>query len=141
MPFLTPGDLPDQGIEPVYPVSPTLAGEFFTAEPPGKPNQVSTTVILYMYIHTAAKSLQSYPTLCDTIDGSPPGSSIDGILQARILEWFAMPFSRGIFPAQGSNQVSLQADSLLSELPGKPPPCAATTHTLDCALSDILLWF
>ena len=35
----------------------------------------------------AAKSLQSCPTLCDPVDGSPPGSPIPGILQARILEW------------------------------------------------------
>ena len=43
----------------------------------------------------AAKSLQSCPTLCDPIDGSPPGSSVPGILQARILEWVAISFSRG----------------------------------------------
>ena len=41
----------------------------------------------------AAKSLQSCPTLCDPIDGSPPGSSIPGILQARTLEWVAMSLS------------------------------------------------
>ena len=41
----------------------------------------------------AAKSLQSCPTLCDPIDGSPPGSPIPGILQARILEWGAISFS------------------------------------------------
>ena len=41
----------------------------------------------------AAKSLQSCPTLCDPIDGSPPGSPIPGILQARTLEWVATPFS------------------------------------------------
>ena len=40
----------------------------------------------------AAKSLQSCPTLCDPIDG-PPGSSVLGILQARILEWIAISFS------------------------------------------------
>ena len=40
-----------------------------------------------------AKSLQSCPTLCDPIDGSPPGSSIPGILQARTLEWAAISFS------------------------------------------------
>ena len=40
-----------------------------------------------------AKSLQSCPTLCDPIDGSPPGSVVPGILQARILEWVAMSFS------------------------------------------------
>ena len=41
----------------------------------------------------AAKSLQSCPTLCDPIDGSPPGSAIPGILQARTLEWVAISFS------------------------------------------------
>ena len=42
---------------------------------------------------TAAKSLQSCPTLCDPIDGSPPGSPVPGILQARVLEWGAIAFS------------------------------------------------
>ena len=41
----------------------------------------------------AAKSLQSCPTLCDPIDGSPPGSAVPGILQARTLEWIAISFS------------------------------------------------
>ena len=41
----------------------------------------------------ATKSLQSCPTLCNPIDGSPPGSPIPGILQARILEWVAISFS------------------------------------------------
>ena len=41
----------------------------------------------------AAKSLQSCPTLCDTINGSPPGSPIPGILQVRTLEWVAISFS------------------------------------------------
>ena len=40
----------------------------------------------------AAKSLQSCPTLCDPIDGSPPGSPVPGILQARTLEWVAISF-------------------------------------------------
>ena len=43
----------------------------------------------------AAKSLQSCPTLCDPIDGSPPGSPVSGILQARTLEWVAISFSNG----------------------------------------------
>ena len=47
-----------------------------------------------MSIHAAAaKSLQSCPTLCDPIDGSPPGSPVPGILQARTLEWVAISFS------------------------------------------------
>ena len=41
----------------------------------------------------AAKSRQSCPTLCDPIDGSPPGSPVPGILQARTLEWVAISFS------------------------------------------------
>ena len=42
---------------------------------------------------TAAKSPQSCPTLCDPIDGSPPGSPVPGILQERTLEWVAISFS------------------------------------------------
>ena len=42
---------------------------------------------------SAAKSLQLCPTLCDPIDGSPPGSPVPGILQARTLEWGALAFS------------------------------------------------
>ena len=45
------------------------------------------------YSAAAAKSLQSCPTLCDPIDGSPPGSAVPGILQARTLEWVAISFS------------------------------------------------
>ena len=45
------------------------------------------------HITAAAKLLQSCPTLCDPIDGSPPGSPIPGILQARTLEWVAISFS------------------------------------------------
>ena len=44
-------------------------------------------------LYTAAKSLQSCPTLCDPIDGSPTGSPVPGILQARTLEWVAISFS------------------------------------------------
>ena len=47
-----------------------------------------------MYSAAAAKSLQSCLTLCDPIDGSPPGSALPGILQARTLEWVAIAFSR-----------------------------------------------
>ena len=49
----------------------------------------SSSILLIQVVAAAAasKSLQSCPTLCDPIDGSPPGSSVPGILQARILEW------------------------------------------------------
>ena len=46
-----------------------------------------------LYAAAAAKSLQSCPTLCDPIDGSPPGSAVPGILQARTQEWVAISSS------------------------------------------------
>ena len=45
-------------------------------------------------IHAAAKSLQSCLTLCDPLDGSPPGSPVPGILQVRTLEWVSISFSK-----------------------------------------------
>ena len=76
MPSPSPGDLLDPGIEPTSLMSPALAGGFFTAA-------------------AAAKSLQSCPTLRDPTDGSPPGSPVPGILQARALEWGAISFTTG----------------------------------------------
>ena len=49
--------------------------------------------IMKAVVAAAAKSLQSCPTLCDPTDGSPPGSPVPGILQARTLEWVAISFS------------------------------------------------
>ena len=46
-------------------------------------------------LNACAQWLQSYPTLCDPMDCTPPGSSVHGILQARILDWVAMPSPRG----------------------------------------------
>ena len=54
---------------------------------------IQEVIIIFIAAATAAKSLQSCPTLCDPIDYSPPGSTIPGILQARILEWVAISFS------------------------------------------------
>ena len=63
---------------------------------------------------------QSCPTLCDSMDYSPPGSSAHGILQARILEWVAIIFSRGSSqPGIEPGSPALQADVLPSELLGK----------------------
>ena len=53
----------------------------------------STCQVLKAAAAAAAKSLQSCLTLCDPIDGSPPGSPVPGILQARTLEWVAISFS------------------------------------------------
>ena len=53
----------------------------------------NNNIPLYIRAAAVAKSLQSWPTLCDPVDGSPPGFSIPGILQARTLEWVAISFS------------------------------------------------
>ena len=65
---------------------------------PGSPRSNQQMDILRGYhippaAAAATKSLHSWPTLCDPIDSSPPGSSVPGILQARTLEWAAAPFS------------------------------------------------
>ena len=64
---------------------------------------------------------QSCLTLCDPIDCGPPGSSIHGILQERITEWVALPFSRNLpDPGIKPRSRALQVDSLSSEPLGKP---------------------
>ena len=65
---------------------------------------------------------QSYLTLCDPLDWSPPGSSVHGISQARILQWAAVPFSRGssLPRALDSANPHWQADSFPMVPPGKP---------------------
>ena len=63
---------------------------------------------------------QSCPTLCDPTNCSPPGSSVHGILQARILEWIAIPFSRDLpDPGVEPGAPALQEDPLPSEVQGK----------------------
>ena len=65
---------------------------------------------------------QSCLTLCNPIDCTPPVSSVHGILEARILEWVAMPSSRGLpNPGIKPRSPTLQADLLPSEPPGKAP--------------------
>ena len=83
---------------------------------------------LFLYAYLPSVSLSMYVlvaklclTLCDPMDRSPPGSSVHGILQARILSGLPFP-SPGDFPDPGIKPgfPALQADSLPSESPGKP---------------------
>ena len=66
----------------------------------------------------AAKSLQSCPTLCDPIEGSPPGSSVPGILQARIMEWVAISFSNACMDAKSLQSCPTLCDPMDSSPPG-----------------------
>ena len=75
---------------------------------------------LFLSMRVKVLVAQSCPTLCDPMDCSPPGSSVRGILQARILGWIAILFSRVSFqPRIKPSSPALQADSLLSETPRK----------------------
>ena len=82
------------------PGSPALEADALTSEPPGK-------IIDTRDANKAAEATksvlvaQSCPTLYDPMDCSPQGSSVHGILQARILEWVAMPFSKGSSQPRG----------------------------------------
>ena len=80
----------------------------------------------------AAMSLQSCLTLCDPIDGSPPGSSVRGILQARILEWVAISFSNACMQAK-----SLQSCPTLCNPMNTSPPGSSVHRILQ---ARILKW-
>ena len=86
-PFLSPGDLPSPGVGPTYLSSPALAGEFFTTSATG----------------ACAKSLQSCPTLCDSMDCSPPGSSVHGDSPGKNTGVGCHALLHEIFPTQESN--------------------------------------
>ena len=67
----------------------------------------------------AAKSLQSCPTLCDPIDGSPPGSPVPGFLQARTLEWVAISFSN--IKMKSESEVAQSCPTLSDPMDRSPP--------------------
>ena len=84
---------------------------------------VSSSIFYLLKAHTtAAKSLQSCPTLCDPIDGTPPGSPIPGILQARTLGWVAISFSNA-----GKWKVKIESEVAQS--------CPTPSDPMDCSLA------
>ena len=137
LPFPSPGDLPNPGIEPA---SPALASGFFTTEPPGKP---SLTVqaqakkqtfplspelqcshlylpdldldLIIAHPHVLCLVAQLCPTLCDPMDCSSPGTSVHDDSLGKNTGMGCHALLQGIFPTQGSNP-----GLLLSEPPGKP---------------------
>ena len=118
--FLSPEDLPDPGVELM---SSALQIFFLPLRHGGSPSAAdlgggpegegSQKVKVFIS--------ESCPTLCDPMDCGPPGSSVHGIIQARVLEWVAMLSPPGNLPNPGVQPKSpaLQADSLLTEPRGK----------------------
>ena len=97
----------------------------------------TSTVLLFIFLSKSLevlglqKSFKDRPvclvtqlclTLCDPIDCSPPGSSVHGIVQARVLEWVASHFSRGIFQTQGLNWGLLHCKWILYRLSHQESP-------------------
>ena len=102
------GIFPTQGPNPVSCIGRQLLHHWATWEAPAA---------------AAAKSLQSCPTLCDPIDGSPQGSPVPGILQARTLEWVAISFSNAWkwkVKAKSLSRVPTPRDPMDCSPPGSP---------------------
>ena len=78
-----------------------------------------------------AKSLQLCLTLCDPMDSSPPGSSVHGILQARILEWVAISFSSACKHAKSLQSCPTLCDPIDGSPPGSPIPGILQARTLE----------
>ena len=109
LPFPPAGNLPLLGIKPM---SPALQA-------------VSLPLCHHGSLYVPLLPLlspQSCPTLCNPIDCSPPGSSVHGILQARILEWVAMPSSKGSSQPRGRTWVSCIAGRCFTTEPPRKPP-------------------
>ena len=113
LPLPPPGNFPNTGIKAVSPTAPALADGFFTTEPPGSPRQrgkdkpVSDLTLRRpgRFQNPVALFLQSCLTLCNPMDCSRQVPLSMGILQARILEWVAMPSSRGSSQPRDRTQV------------------------------------
>ena len=114
LPCPPPEDLSDPGMEPASPASPALQEDSLPTEPPGKPNICS--------------EVKCESENCSVVsDLWPHGYTVHGILQARILEWVAFPFSReSSQPRIEHRSPALQVDSLLAEPQGKPNICSNT---------------
>ena len=89
-------------------------------------------LMITLFVHVCVLVAQLCPTLCNPTNCTPPGSSVHGILQARILEWVAIPFSRGSSWPRDWTQVSCITGRFFpSEPPGKPQQWI-DQHQIDC---------
>ena len=115
LPFSPPEDLPDPGIDPSSLTSPAFADGFFTTS--------ATWKAIYYALVQAEESesevAQSCLTLSDSMDCSPPGSPVPGILQARTLEWVAISFSQCM---------KVKSESEVAKL------CPTLSDSMDCSL-------
>ena len=122
----SPGALHNPGIEPASPAAPALAGVVFTTQPP---EALKVSYSIWMnFSKRVLMFAQLCLSLCNPMDCIPPGFSIHGIFQARILEWVAISYSGGS-SNQGIEPVSLDRWILYTASPGKHIYIYIHTHT------------
>ena len=134
----SPGNLPKIWIKPRSPalqaVSCFIADEFFTDRATREaPCSLLDSFKLFRTlmrgkVKVKVKIPQSCLTVCDPMDYSQPGSSVHGILQARMLVWVAIPFSRGSSPAQGWTPGLLHCRQILYHLSHQGSPKRGNIH-------------
>ena len=130
LPFPSPGDFPNPGIEPR---SPALQADSLPSEPRVKP------VLEYRKLNAVSSEVlvsQLCSALCP-MDCSPLGSSVHGILQARILKWVAIPFSRGFSQPRDRTQASLIAGRFFT---GWAPREVKFYIIISCILKHVIVY-
>ena len=96
------------------------------------PSIIPSIRVILVIAGMHGKSLQLCPTLCDSVDHNPPGSSVQGILQARMLKWVAMPSSRGSsWPRMGQTWVWSTLLCLLGVGNGTPLQYSCLENPMD----------
>ena len=164
LPFPSPGDFPDPGIEPV---SPALADGFFyhwaTRESNTwmcrekmllllavghwgvwksfifkKQKMVSFPICIYLITSEVVVQSSHVRLFCDFKDCSPTGSSVHGISQARILEWVTLSFSRGSFWPRDQTHVSCLAGAFFTTKPPRKPPSYKYTSHITAHPKDLI---
>ena len=101
------------------------------------PNNCASVSSAMSSIHLAMCALSVIPTLYNSMDCSSPGSFVHGILQARILEWIAVPFSKGSSPPRDQTQLSCLAGRFFSIRATREAHTSSFTYNLDFCLSHI----
>ena len=102
------------------------------------PCKRTRTLLYHCTAAAAAKSLQSCLTLCDPIDGSPPGSPVPGILQARTLEWVAISFSNAWkWKVKNESEVSQSCPTLSDPIGSCTIACLSSIPAFLCSLKSI----
>ena len=127
-----PGALPDPGIKPTSLISPALAGRLLTTS-------ATLSISVYMFMKVNVLVPQSCLTLCDSMDCNLLGSSVHGILPAKILDRVAISFSEGSSHPKDQTRISCIAGRFFT-IWATREACICWYQTFNFSLSLCLLW-